>query len=204
MPKDTFFNLDPDKQQRVIDAAIREFESHTYEEAKLSRIIKDADIARGSFYQYFEDKLDLYKHLFDRIAQDKLAYLGNDLNNPDEIGFIELFRRLYKRGVLFANEHPEYIRITRNLMLNRGTTVFKEILGDNYDLGRQYYKQYIEIDKNHGRIREDVDSDILADFILDTTTTIAFNELTHDDSLDLDKMFNRMEQMLKILQKGIQ
>ncbi len=204
MPKDTFFNLDPDKQQRVIDAAIREFESHTYEEAKLSRIIKDADIARGSFYQYFEDKLDLYRHLFDRIAQDKLAYLGNDLNNPDEISFIELFRRLYKRGVLFANEHPEYIRITRNLMLNRGTTVFKEILGENYDLGRQYYKQYIEIDKQHGRIREDVDSDILADFILDTTTTIAFNELTHDDSLDLDKMFNRMEQMLNILQKGIQ
>lgn len=204
MPTETFFNLNPYKRNRITQAAIDEFATYSYNEAKLSRIIRNADIPRGSFYQYFTDKLDLYKYLFELIAKEKIKYLGSDLGNPEEIPFIELFRKLYKSGVEFAAANPNYIKITRNLMNDRGSRAFQEIIGETYNLGREYYRNYINIDKKHGRIREDVDTDVLADFILETMTSIAFNELSFKDSLDVERMFERMEQLMQILQKGIQ
>jgi AcrR family transcriptional regulator len=203
MPKDTFFNLNPYKKERIFQAAVDEFAQHTYNEAKLSRIIKAANIPRGSFYQYFKDKADLYKYLFKVMSEHKLEYLGEEVNNPDEIPFIELFRRLMRSGLKFAVDNPDYIKITRNLMSNRGKDIFKEVMGDGLSLARQYYSSYIEIDKKHGRIRDDVDTILLADIVLETTTNLSFLELTQSKDVDINRMFQRMEEFINILQKGI-
>ena len=60
MPKPTFHNLPKDKQSRIIDAAIDEFASVPFDAASVNRIVRGAKIAKGSFYQYFENMVDLY------------------------------------------------------------------------------------------------------------------------------------------------
>jgi TetR/AcrR family transcriptional regulator len=65
MPKPTFFNLTDDKRQRLIDLAIEEFAENDYDLASISKIVAQAGIAKGSFYQYFEDKKDLYQYLLE-------------------------------------------------------------------------------------------------------------------------------------------
>lgn len=60
MPKKTFFRLPEEKQQRLIQAAHAEFSRVPFNEASVSNIIKTAEIPRGSFYQYFEDKADIF------------------------------------------------------------------------------------------------------------------------------------------------
>ena len=63
MPKQTFFNLAAKKQQRIIDAAMNEFAAHPYLKTSINRIIKDANISKGSFYQYFADLKNFYKYI---------------------------------------------------------------------------------------------------------------------------------------------
>ena len=63
MPKDTFYNLSKEKRDHIIQAAMKVFSIQSFNEAAISEIIRHADISRGSFYQYFDDKLDLYKYL---------------------------------------------------------------------------------------------------------------------------------------------
>ena len=60
MPKKTFFRLPAEKQQRLLKAAHAEFSRVPFNEASVSNIIKAAEIPRGSFYQYFEDKADIF------------------------------------------------------------------------------------------------------------------------------------------------
>jgi AcrR family transcriptional regulator len=60
MPKDLFFSIDQGKKNRIIEAAMKEFSSQMYENSSINQIIKEAEISRGSFYQYFKDKDDLY------------------------------------------------------------------------------------------------------------------------------------------------
>ena len=49
MPKDTFFRLPDDKRNRILKGAKKEFYNCTFSEASINRIIKDAEIPRGSF-----------------------------------------------------------------------------------------------------------------------------------------------------------
>lgn len=54
-----------DKKARKLAALLRaglaEFLTRGYADASLERIVKDVDIARGTFYLYFASKLELYR-----------------------------------------------------------------------------------------------------------------------------------------------
>lgn len=73
MPKQTFFNLPEEKKQRLLQAGFDEFSRVPADEASISNIIKLAEIPRGSFYQYFEDKFDLHAYLLEQ----RTKYLQN-------------------------------------------------------------------------------------------------------------------------------
>lgn len=75
MPKETFFNLPDDKKDRILEAAKKEFTHNVLLKSRVSNIIKDADIPRGSFYQYFEDLDDLYFYVLD-LTFDEMYSTG--------------------------------------------------------------------------------------------------------------------------------
>ena len=67
MPKITFFNLNIEKREKIKKAIINEFSKHTIAKASISNIVEEAQIPRGSFYQYFEDKEDALKYIIDEF-----------------------------------------------------------------------------------------------------------------------------------------
>ena len=48
-------------KNKIIKAAKKEFERVPFEQTSIKNIVEDAEIARGSFYQYFESKEDLLR-----------------------------------------------------------------------------------------------------------------------------------------------
>ena len=70
MPTTTFFNLPPPKREKLLHAAVAEFARRPCGEVSINRIIQAAEIPRGSFYQYFADKTDLFRYVLRRY--DKL------------------------------------------------------------------------------------------------------------------------------------
>lgn len=70
MPKKTFFNLSDEKRRRIVDAALQEFAAHSFNEASINQIIKYADIPKGSFYQYFTNKEDLYLYFLGEVSKE--------------------------------------------------------------------------------------------------------------------------------------
>ena len=79
MPKDTFLNLSEDKKNKIINAAKKEFARVPIEEASIINIVEEAEIARGSFYQYFESKEDLLKYILNSKAKNLEAFLKQSL-----------------------------------------------------------------------------------------------------------------------------
>lgn len=67
MPNPTFFNLPEDKQTRIMDAVWQEFSAVSYMDASINRIIQSAGISRGSFYQYFTGKADVFTYVLQTI-----------------------------------------------------------------------------------------------------------------------------------------
>ncbi len=60
-----FAALHPDKQRKIINAALQEFAEHGYEQASTNRIVKKAEIGKGMLFYYFRSKQELYRYLID-------------------------------------------------------------------------------------------------------------------------------------------
>ena len=56
----TFERLPKEKRDRILQAARAEFLRYPYEKTSINRILAEAEIPKGSFYQYFDDKADLF------------------------------------------------------------------------------------------------------------------------------------------------
>ena len=78
MPSSTFLNLPAEKQEKLLEAATREFSHKPFNEASINQIIKEAGIPRGSFYMYFQDKEDLFRYLI-KGYMDQLLMLLEEL-----------------------------------------------------------------------------------------------------------------------------
>ena len=83
MPTERFLKLKEEKKRRILDAAFREFSRVPFREASINRIIKDAEISRGSFYTYFEDKTDLLQILLRDGSKSLTEELSRELEASD-------------------------------------------------------------------------------------------------------------------------
>jgi len=130
MPKDLFFTLSQEKQSRIIEAAIGEFSKVTYHDVSINQIIKNAEISRGSFYQYFEDKDDLYFYILENIIQSVVNSGTIDNVKPMPHSIISVNRELLLFNLkLLADEH--YKRLFKNLYLSMNQQLqqkFKNII----------------------------------------------------------------------------
>lgn len=65
MPTERFYNLPERKRKLILEAVVEEFTRVPFEKVSINKIIKTADISRGSFYTYFVDKNDVLEYLFE-------------------------------------------------------------------------------------------------------------------------------------------
>lgn len=116
MPTSTFFRLSPEKQKRLLVAAAKEFSRVSLQEASIANIVKLAEIPRGSFYQYFEDKEDLYFYYFATLRKDSKKTLERIVK--EENG--DLFKTFQRYFEVMLNEmlYSENAAFYKNMFLH--------------------------------------------------------------------------------------
>ncbi|MFR6141773.1 MAG: TetR/AcrR family transcriptional regulator [Finegoldia sp.] len=70
MPKQTFYNLSEDKKNLIDEVLKDEFSTKPYKDCNVKNIVERLSIARGSFYQYFDDLMDSYFYILDKETKD--------------------------------------------------------------------------------------------------------------------------------------
>lgn len=83
MPSQTFFNLDSSKRERLINAIKIELSRVPFDEVSINRIIKTADIPRGSFYQYFANKEDMLFFILSDYQEEMVKRIEENLIASD-------------------------------------------------------------------------------------------------------------------------
>ena len=113
MPKQTFLNLPREKQSAFIEIALLEFSSNDYNTASVSKIVEKAGIAKGSVYQYFADKQDLFMHLVDVSNQTLLEFVTQSQPSTPPEDFFQALRWQMSATVLASLKYPVHSKLLR-------------------------------------------------------------------------------------------
>jgi AcrR family transcriptional regulator len=203
MPKDTFFNLPEDKRTLICQVAIDEFAAYSFDQASINRIIARSGIAKGSFYQYFENKKDLFLYLLQLAADEKLNCLAPVMRNPEQHDFFILLRELYLSGIQFAEEHPQYAEISKRLMASKGTPIYEEIMGHNMPSASEFFETLLDHAITRGEVRADIDAEMLAYILGSLNALVVEYYLEHIGTEYDEKMMETVDKFLEILRHGI-
>lgn len=60
MPKNTFLNLNIRKRKKILNSLIKYFANNPYEKVDIEDVAKECKVSKGSMYQYFINKKDMY------------------------------------------------------------------------------------------------------------------------------------------------
>ncbi|MGL1893000.1 MAG: TetR/AcrR family transcriptional regulator [Spirochaetaceae bacterium] len=103
--KPTFSKINPDRKQKVLDAAISNFAKYGFRYTNINNIATEAGISIGSMYSYFESKDDLYLTVINyghEILQAALAEV--DL---DQVDIFQIFEDILNVAKKYAQNHQE-------------------------------------------------------------------------------------------------
>ncbi len=157
MPKETFYNLPDHKRRNIEKTAIKEFAEYGYDKASVTRMVENCSIAKGSFYQYFDDKKDLYFYLVARVAQKKAEALAPVMERSQEYDFFGLIRKLFLEGLRFAANNPEVTMMGDWLFKNREHPIYKELVGTGMENARNIYTELLKTAIKKKEVRADID-----------------------------------------------
>ncbi len=107
MPTVTWARVDPARRAAVIDAAEAEFGAHGFSRGSLNVIARRAGVAKGSLFQYFADKRDLYAFIADLGSQRVRTYMEERIRDLDPTRpFFEFLTDLLDDWIAYFADHP--------------------------------------------------------------------------------------------------
>lgn len=116
MPLERFYRLSEEKQRAIRDAAIKELARVPFDKVSINQIIKEADISRGSFYTYFEDKRDILRCIFED-SQKKMKQLCFDSLEKNGGDIWTLFEELMDKALLFCAPEKRF-EFVKNILIH--------------------------------------------------------------------------------------
>jgi AcrR family transcriptional regulator len=103
---DDIFNMS--KKHQILEAAIRSFVERGLQGSSMALVAKEAEVATGSVYNYFEGKEHLINECFLHVKQNEIEFL---LENYDEdASYEQRFRNIYTNTISFMLDNCSYFR----------------------------------------------------------------------------------------------
>jgi len=203
MPKQTFFNLPASKQQRILKAATEEFADHQYLKSNINRIIDAADISKGSFYQYFKNKKELYKYILHQAAAEKMKFISLKLQDYQKLEFFELLRKLFIAGIQFKKEYPLFSKIGNKLLNGNNESLKEEVYSDSWPKSNEFFEQLLEEAVKKGEVDPKIDIKFTAFLLTNFSISIVSYFFKNHNPDNLDEIMDYVDKMLNIMRNGM-
>ena len=183
---------------QILEKALeKEFARASFEKASVSRIVEDANIPRGSFYQYFEDKEDAIRYIVHKhiSLEHKMMY---ELLLQTQGNIFDMAVLVFDR---MTNETKETDRkeLYRNIM--------KEIKKNNINVFDENMKyENLEqvkkiIDKNNLNIQKEDSLKYIMKILINITRSEVIEVVDNKVSIDQGKA--DLQKQLEILKYGM-
>lgn len=201
MPKATFFNLDETKKKRIVDGAMMEFAKLPFKKVTVDNIVDNAGIPKGSFYQYFKDKKDIYKYLFEELSREKKLMLAKNIDQFKDLKLSTFIRQMYLAGMNHDLDNEVKHDLSEQFMKNCSMELREEILDIMIPDSNEFFKNVIEYYIEKGELKNNINVMSLSNML--TTMTLYISKNHHAMGLDKESIIDDIHSMLDIIEHGV-
>jgi AcrR family transcriptional regulator len=197
-------SLDPEKRERVINAALKEFAQRGYKNASTNHIVEEANISKGLLFHYFKNKKGLYLFLVEYALEIFLKDFYGKLNY-DETDIIERWAQVAFLKLEIIKKYPEMYQFMLTTVIEESTEVRPDLDNMAKSQLEEGYRRIFEC-FDTSKFKEGTDIKLASDIIIWTIQGFSDREvaklkLNKLCQLDYDKIISEFQQYIKQLKQ---
>ena len=200
MIKKTFYNLPYEKRKRITDAVIKEFMERPNEKVSINRIIKTAEISRGSFYQYFDDKVDL----IEIITKTMFDESSNKAKEILKLSCGDLFVMYIKMFDYFDDysSQKQTMKIMRNIVdsFKANDDLVSEYLKNRFNMALTNNEIYTMVDRQNLKFQDNESVKCLIEILTQVLKNAIFDVVVAGS--DREEVRERLIKKIDIIKQG--
>lgn len=200
MIKKTFYNLPYEKRKRITDAVIKEFMERPNEKVSINRIIKTAEISRGSFYQYFDDKVDLIEIITKTMVDES----SNKAKEILKLSCGDLFVMYIKMFDYFDDysSQKQTMKIMRNIVdsFKANDDLVSEYLKNRFNMALTNNEIYTMVDRQNLKFQDNESVKCLIEILTQVLKNAIFDVFVA--GCDREEVRERLIKKIDIIKQG--
>ncbi len=200
MIKKTFYNLPYEKRKRITDAVIKEFMERPNEKLSINRIIKTAEISRGSFYQYFDDKVDLIEIITKTMFEES----SNKAKEILKLSCGDLFVMYIKMFDYFGDysSQKQTMKIMRNIVdsFKANDDLVSEYLKNRFNMALTNNEIYTMVDRQNLKFQDNESVKCLIEILTQVLKNAIFDVFVAGS--DREEVRERLIKKIDIIKQG--
>lgn len=200
MIKKTFYNLPYEKRKRITDAVIKEFMERPNEKVSINRIIKTAEISRGSFYQYFDDKVDLIEIITKTMFEES----SNKAKEILKLSCGDLFV-MYIKMFDYSGDYSsqkQTMKIMRNIVdsFKANDDLVSEYLKNRFNMALTNNEIYTMVDRQNLKFQDNESVKCLIEILTQVLKNAIFDVFVAGS--DREEVRERLIKKIDIIKQG--
>lgn len=200
-----FMNLNPEKQQRILNASLKEFADKGYESASTNEIVKQAGISKGLLFHYFKNKKELYLFLYSYFVDVLTEEFFSQLDFSERDIFMRLKNLMILKSRMMV-QYPQVFNFMMSATLEKAEEVRTEMDNSNNELMHESYSRLFD-NIDILKFRDGIDLPRTLNIIMWTLEGFSNRELEKSRNLnkgisDFDEAFAEAEIYIEMLKKS--
>lgn len=190
-----FFDVKKDKQDSIINAALKIFSLKGYKDASTDVIVKEAGISKGLLFHYFTSKQGLYDFVCDYSTKYMTLELTRSVKKGEK-DFFEVMSQLSAGRVSVMKNYPYMQQFLRSIRHETDPEALAVVGSSISDMDTTYRNIYNQI--NTSKLVNPDAFDKIID-IIDWMNDGFIKDRFSDDSADPDVLFEEYADYLTLL-----
>jgi|SRR5690625_248945 len=196
-----FLNLPIEKQNLIIDAALKTFAMHGYKKTSISDIASTAGISKAMIFHYFGTKKELYVYLVNTCVKS----ISTEVIEKFDDSITDLFDRILytsKLKISLMEKHPYVPSFIQSAYFENDEEVKEEIKTIfNKDDGKTLGKKITFDGADFSKFKDDIDPNLVMNMI-DWMVEGYMSKIADAEEIDFDELYRVFEECIQLFKRN--
>lgn len=201
MMEELLKNMDPEKRDRIINAALEEFAVSGYKKASTNIIVKNAGISKGLLFHYFDTKESLFNYLEKYVIYTVIETLQAEIDWNETDFFNRLMQVAIIKGRLTLR-FPKVFEFFTTILTDKS---LDEIYAYREDFAPGLLEKVYVHNIDYSKFKPDLDMERtmkIINWVIEKYSMELLDDLLEKKNYDYDKITADFEEYMKILKKA--